>query len=69
MKYVYCIISITLAVVLSFCSGEKQTIVEKTSVSNISKQLSDNAIFIKDSVIAGNQFATRLQKDEGRKFF
>lgn len=69
MKYIYGIIAICLISVLTFCSGEKQTVNETNQNKFVSKRLSENAIFIKDSIEYGRLVVSSLQIDESRKSF
>lgn len=69
MKYIYSVIGIVLIVVLTFCTGEKETVSGVTQNNTIPKSLSENAIFIKDSISFAAKTATDLQKSEGHKYF
>ena len=61
--------AICLASVLTFCTGEKQTVNENSKSNSVAKLLSENALFNADSITEGQRIATDLQKNEGRRYF
>ena len=69
MKYLYGFIAICLLTVLTFCTGEKQTVNETNQNRFVSKRLSESAIFIKDSIEYARLVSSSLQIDESRKCF
>ncbi len=69
MKYIYGIIALCLGIVLTFCTGEKQTMSETGINKFVSMRLSEGAIFVKDSVEYGRLEASKMQIDESRKCF
>lgn len=69
MKYIYGIIAICLISVLTFCTGEKQTVNENTKSNEVAKLLSENAMYNVDSIQHGLKIVTEIQKNEGRKYF
>ena len=69
MKYIYVIIAICLVSVLTFCTGEKQTVNETAKSNAIPLLLSEQAMFNVDSISSATERATEFQKNEGRKCF
>jgi hypothetical protein len=69
MRYIYGIIAVCLVSVLSFCTGEKETVNESIVISAIPKLISENAMYNIDSVSKALESATEFQKNEGRKNF
>ncbi|MES2761875.1 MAG: hypothetical protein V4677_06700 [Bacteroidota bacterium] len=69
MKYIYGIVAICLVSVLTFCTGEKQTVNENTKSAEVAKLLTEDAMYDIDSVLNGLKVVTELQKNEGRKYF
>lgn len=69
MKYLYLFIAAVLVIVLSFCTGEKETQTNQSSNAAISKRLQERDLFNTDSVLYAMATAQLGQKDEGRRCF
>lgn len=69
MRYIYFAISVVLVFVLCFCTGGKESINDVKENPLVSKRLSEEGIYLKDSAEFAINVASDLQKNESRKLF
>lgn len=69
MKYIYILIAATLITILTFCTGGKETQTETKLNNNISKRLTEAAMFNNDSIKYALATTSIAQKDESRRCF
>lgn len=69
MRYIYLAISVVLTFVLCFCTGGKESINDVKENPLVSKRLSEEGIYLKDSAEFAINAASDLQKNESRKLF